>query len=1763
MTLPAPAHAAFNICDSALKEHQQSKFLVANAGAQVSFAKSANPAVPVGTTTADALGKWCVTLTDTDLYDITVDGMTVTSIPCGIGGAGTGGDQITVNGVAVTDAHFNDTTPAPLLFTAPNIQWRIDNSVSPAQIAAFYPYAGPTTPGILSASSQIIGGNKTMNTGAKWIASNAGVEFLASDDNPGCLPSNFTIFADASEAKLKACQAGQIVNLLGDGGGGGGGSITVEDDEFNQTVVTAPVFNRTSPAVPVGNTAVFWKTDGTGIIAYLGAAAQGSAGLVNTSSSQIFGGKKTFKDGIDIDNQKPLCLYETDAGGANKFCQQVPATFSADFPTLTWNIPDPAICTGDANGGTLTIIDNAGVKEIVCAADDGGGGSGSSAGSAGVIGGPPIYWNGSPTASFHFMSGVQSLREPEVAMALSDAGTLSKFTCWASVAPGAGKSYQYQVFKLLAGQTAGATQLGICIITGTGTPTCQTTNTSSAIRGDRLSFRMSPSGSPPPALMGCGVNYGTVSAGGDFLVTQLEFTAAALTTCATGQYWLRADSATSVLKKCENGVITDVGSGGGGGGAPTGAQYVVAAADATLTAERVLEAGIATSIDKAAAGQVRVDCNFATATSPGCVSILTQSFGGKKTFFDPVRVGDSGIPTSGYDLDVQGPLQIVASDFEDAAAGNVRVSLSATEVTDGEANKMESHVAGMTLGAASPYSGVALSDGGMMDFLATANFSPNTTVANSGDMAGMRVSLAATRTAQTTPQMAALLLNATLTNNSSPAASGDVLFGLDIAGGATAGTLTEFNSIRVRKATGTVTTQTGINVNPLSGGTAFKQGGTTDKNIFAGASHFGTLADPVAGYDVDVAGPMLVSNGLNFTAGSETCDPGEYAIYPLTSGGFKKCTNGIESDLGGGGGGAPTEAQYVVATADATLTAERVLTAGNSTTVDSATAGQIKVHCVPAGLGGTGCVSISTQVFGGKKSFFDGVRIGSTEAPATGRMLQVDGDVLLFEDGVEFLESDNFTATECTTGEYRLYADASEAKLKRCENGVLSDLGGGATGIPTVINVKDAPHNAICNGSTNDTAALRSAFAACPSTGCVIYVPHSTGLCMIAPSGSGPMLPLTTSNTTVRCAEGAGFKIMDNSLVAGIPGNMIANRNSAGSSVDLTTIVIDGCVWDGNDTTNGQPGVAEAMSFRRVSNLRIVNNALRDITYQGIATYLGTEVTIEGNTIFRQGQTVNSDAIQSNGTQHGIIANNVLVNIGEGIFVQHATGLSSSAINESQDVLVIGNTIINYVSNEVCQGAGVPYACCAGFHTGNSAGLCAAGVSGGSSIGILAQDVIVSGNQIRNANALSVQSGRTGDTTNVLITGNTIEGTPSNLGGIFLTVLRACTGGTGSQGAICTTNADCSGGTCTTYDLKDITISNNRIADTTPSGIHLRSDLGEGISNVTIRGNQILRPCLGGGTCAGIFLDGVDGDEPFTDILIEGNTIKDGSRYGVWMEPTETNVRLVDNLIDGNTSGMLNLAPPATPTEVHRLRGINNAIGNANGVQFSQLTSTSTGFGSVGNGSTLYCGDCLAGSHPCTSGGTGSTAQRINGAWDCGPSQIIQPTENGDVVSLETVSASSTDRVKEVVTQESGTTTSATLTTLQNVPLGLAAGQAALIEARIVARRTGGTEGATHDSAVYVLKGAYKALSGTSLSPIGGTFSPGVESGATDVNGQMQPAICAFASAGYCIEFVAEDQTSWNASMDTSSGNVRIRVQGAANNNVTWHVTTRVSKLSS
>lgn len=106
-------------------------------------------------------------------------------------------------------------------------------------------------------------------------------------------------------------------------------------------------------------------------------------------------------------------------------------------------------------------------------------------------------------------------------------------------------------------------------------------------------------------------------------------------------------------------------------------------------------------------------------------------------------------------------------------------------------------------------------------------------------------------------------------------------------------------------------------------------------------------------------------------------------------------------------------------------------------------------------------------------------------------------------------------------------------------------------------------------------------------------------------------------------------------------------------------------------------------------------------------------------------------------------------------------------------------------------------------------------------------------------------------------------------------------------------------------------------------------------------------------------------------------------------------------------------------------------------------------------------------------------------------------------------------------------TTDATVTTIRTIPVPV--NHTLLITGYVVARRTGGSAGATNDGAAYYLEVVAKNTAGT----------------AAEI-------------AAETLRAIGEDQAGWTVTSSASSGNILIRVTGAASNNISWRWTERL-----
>lgn len=146
-------------------------------------------------------------------------------------------------------------------------------------------------------------------------------------------------------------------------------------------------------------------------------------------------------------------------------------------------------------------------------------------------------------------------------------------------------------------------------------------------------------------------------------------------------------------------------------------------------------------------------------------------------------------------------------------------------------------------------------------------------------------------------------------------------------------------------------------------------------------------------------------------------------------------------------------------------------------------------------------------------------------------------------------------------------------------------------------------------------------------------------------------------------------------------------------------------------------------------------------------------------------------------------------------------------------------------------------------------------------------------------------------------------------------------------------------------------------------------------------------------------------------------------------------------------------------------------------------------------------------------------------------SLVLKQGTIGNAV-LTVGSVATNDDPIQITYQNRVATTDATVTTIHTFTVPTSTTY--MIEAKVIARRTGGSAGSAEDGAGYVIRGTYKNTAGT-------------------------VAIIGSVNADY----TAESQAGWNATFTTSGATVLCQVTGALNNNVTWHMTANIWQVAS
>jgi hypothetical protein len=292
-----------------------------------------------------------------------------------------------------------------------------------------------------------------------------------------------------------------------------------------------------------------------------------------------------------------------------------------------------------------------------------------------------------------------------------------------------------------------------------------------------------------------------------------------------------------------------------------------------------------------------------------------------------------------------------------------------------------------------------------------------------------------------------------------------------------------------------------------------------------------------------------------------------------------------------------------------------------------------------------------------------------------------------------------------------------------------------ATTVPRAAWVDVRDHGAVGDGATDDTAALRAAYAATPTGGLLFFPPGLTFMCK-ADSTFAPVITASKKITFYSTSCGATLK-----LLAAAP------NGSRMIQVSTADVLVEGLTFDTNGISSATCVYAASCSYLTVRGNRFtdpgsgalcINNAVTDCLFESnLVTGRGYGVLVNdqpGNTRLRflnntfRGNASGADAIEVNGSS-----------------------------NDHVDVSAIGNTISGYPGANPSTGFGIAFArVVGGVIAGNVVMDCG---RNGIHIEALARNISVTGNFVKGCNHAGIEvQGESGKTCrNITIVGNVVE----------------------------------------------------------------------------------------------------------------------------------------------------------------------------------------------------------------------------------------------------------------------------------------------------------------------------------------------------------------------------------------------------------------------
>lgn len=522
----------------------------------------------------------------------------------------------------------------------------------------------------------------------------------------------------------------------------------------------------------------------------------------------------------------------------------------------------------------------------------------------------------------------------------------------------------------------------------------------------------------------------------------------------------------------------------------------------------------------------------------------------------------------------------------------------------------------------------------------------------------------------------------------------------------------------------------------------------------------------------------------------------------------------------------------------------------------------------------------------------------------------------------------------------------------------------GADCLNTTIDVLN--FGAVCNGSTDDSAAFNAAIQSLAATGGTVIVPR--GSCLVSSSvnmnvaavslllekgaevkgTADPLINITASNVGLYGA-GKGSKFRS---TATTPNTVYVGPGVTGITINSVEIVGGGKTADEGNRSVGNAiwvrGTLSGASCTTTSTVDILNSYISNGN-NDIYIFCGAGGRVLGNTL--SDSIANLAQISLHSSSSFIVSSNNLSTSGStynGIYVLHLADNPSS---------------YNSISNNSISG-NYTYECINLFGMYNT----------------------VTGNAIANTDTISTAavgiavtqpsgSDTASRTNNNTITGNVIRMSGSVSPAAILNKDNGSSGNYGSNDNTYSANVIINGSVVVNDYSKRIIVSSNRINGTSTAAT----------DGVAVQGANALYPIVTGNIVSSAIRQGIyvnTGDYA----VVTSNVTYSNGQHGVLIDGSSGAV-VASNVANSNTQWGIILQNSGSS-----FMWGNSATGNPGGDLYRDTSSQSAGWGGLAfanlgtpaDGTLVYCSDCLKAT-PCAGAGTGALAVRAAGAWDCNP----------------------------------------------------------------------------------------------------------------------------------------------------------------------------------